>query len=153
MKEYVRMPTSRLQPHACLAIVAGVAAAATVSVAIAADGDGTVRIRPGQWDTTSQIWIDGKHVLRGPESASDRAMREAHARAMVSGDGAYTLAIEGRAHAVDTASGRPLESRMVDTRVVGDGVWRAESCTAGNAAAENGAEMPGSGAERLAGGS
>jgi hypothetical protein len=72
---------------------------------------------------------------------------------MVNGVGAYTLAIEGRARAVDTASGRPLESRMVDTRVVGDGEWKAESCTAGNAAAENAAEMPGSGAERLAGGS
>jgi hypothetical protein len=210
------MPTLRLKAHSGLAIISGVASAAVVSVTIAADPGGTVRIRPGLWDTSSQIWIDGKHVLRGPESAADRAMREAQASAraqmtaeeratidrimppsnsvlratqcvtaavpsintraalsealqslhaspwtcayngeqgssrgyflnytcttpadgraegkavaMVNGDGAYTLSLEGRAHAVDGASGRPLESRMVETRVLADGVWKAEQC-------------------------
>lgn len=230
------MPRPRPQPQAVLAIVAGFAAATVVSVAVAADGDGTVRIRAGQWETISQIWIDGKHVLRGPESDSDRAMREAHARAraqmsaeeratldrlmppsnsvlratqcvtaaaptidtraalrealrslhaspwsctysgeqtswrgymfeyacttpagaraqgkahaMVNGDAQYRLVLEGSAHAVDAASGRPLESRMVDTRVVGEGAWNAAQCKAGDAAKGNAPQGPSSGADR-----
>lgn len=212
------MATSRANAPAPVAVVAGIAAAAFVSIAMAADSAGTYRAEPGLWDTTSRIWIDGKIVLRGPESAADRAQREAlergraqmsaeeratldrlmppsngiakgslcvtaaapsvetravlraalremhaapwscthsgeqpvargysfdyacttpaggraegKARAMMNGAAAYTFSLEGRAHAIDAASGRPLDARMVDARMSGDGAWNGQPCAA-----------------------
>lgn len=215
------MPTSRATTSAPLTLVAGALAAAFVSVAVAADAPGTYRAQPGQWNTQSRIWMDGKAVIRGPESESDRAQREAlargraqmsaeeraaidrilppgnsvakgsvcvtaaaphidtravlrealremhtppwsctysgeqtivrgylfdyvcttpaggraegKARAMMNATAGYTLSIEGRAHLVDPASGRPLESRMVDARMNADAGWSGPACATGAA--------------------
>ncbi len=54
---------------------------------------------------------------------------EGNGRAMVNGDGAYTVTIEGKSHAVDTATGQPLETRLLDTRLVNDGNWKSGQCT------------------------
>lgn len=216
------MPTSRPHSRSILISAAGCLLAASMSVAVAADGGTTVRIRPGQWETSTRIWLDGKPVLQDLESASERATREVleraraqmtaeeraefdrtlpprksierdtecwtpeearidtrtalqeslrslhsppwscrfsgeqanargysfeytcstsgggraegNARATVNGTAAYTVAIEGRSHAVDNATGRPLEPRMMATRLVSDGVWKSDQCTPEDAA-------------------
>lgn len=217
------MPTSGSTARSSLAIVAGVAAAAFVSPSVAADAPANMRARPGQWETQSRIEVDGKFLVRGPESEADRVMREAHARGraqmsaeqqaaldrmmppsstlargelcvtaaaptidaramlreslralhaapwscalskdqpsvrsyfveyacttpaggraegkghlMMNGDAEYRVSYEGRASAVDAASGRPLDSRTVETRVQDSGYWKGAECMGANAAA------------------
>lgn len=221
------MPVPAARPNAALLVVAltAVTASAFAPVAVAAEGAGEIRIRPGQWETSSRIWLDGREVLSDLESASERATRDVlaqaraqmtpeereefdrtlpprdsivrdtecvtpaqsrmdagavlrealqavhaepwsctfsheqassrgyyfeydcrtagggraqgNARTTVDGETAYTVVIEGRSHAVDNATGRPLEPRMLDTRLVAEGVWKAEQCMPGDEGAED----------------
>lgn len=221
----MHMPSNRWNAASLVAALAAVAASAFTPVAVAAEDAGVIRLRPGQWETSSRIWLDGKEVLGDLEAASDRATRDVlaqaraqmtpeeraefdrtlppresivrdtecvtpeqsrmdagavlrealravhaepwscrfsreqassrgysfeydcntsgggraqgTARATVSGDTAYTVAIDGRSHAVDNATGRPLEPRMLDTRLAGDGVWKAEQCSPEDDGAED----------------
>lgn len=180
----------------------------------AADGVGTLQLRPGHWQVFEQIWLDGKEVLsaldeaarkinegiradlspadreafdrevgqRGslnlesdcvseaesrmnaraaleqmmgslhapPWSCSFRDERasssgfeyryscrtaaggraEGQARFRLRGDSEYEGTIEGTSHAIDSATGEPLQPRIIPVRSLSKGRWIAAQCPA-----------------------
>lgn len=180
----------------------------------AAEGVGTLRMRPGHWQVREQIWFDGREVLsalneaarrinddvraslapadreafdreaarqgslgvesdcvseadsrRNARAALEQMMRSLHAppwscsfrddRASSSGffyryscrtgaggradgeaqftlrgDTEYTGTIEGTSHAIDNATGAPLEPRILQVRSLSTGRWVGQQCPA-----------------------
>ncbi len=180
----------------------------------AADGIGTLQLRPGHWQVEEQIWLDGKEVLsaldeaarkinegiradlspadreafdrevsqRGsldlqsecisatesrmnaravleqmtrslhapPWSCSFRDERasssgfefryscrtaaggraEGQARFTLRGDSGYEGTIEGPSHAIDNATGKPLQLRLIPVRSLTKGRWISSQCPA-----------------------
>lgn len=190
---------------ACVAVAAG---------AQAAEGSGTLRLRPGHWQVHEQIWLDGKEVLSAMDEAArkindsirsglspadreafDREVRqrgslnlqsecitdadsrmdaraalqqmtrslhappwscsfrderasssgfayryscrtaaggraEGQARFALRGNSEYEGSIEGTSHAIDNATGAPLQPSIIPVRALSRGRWIAGQCPA-----------------------